>query len=41
MKLLKICATYIMIIWPLCFAGCGGGGAEVKSETIAGPETHP
>ena len=35
MRLLKICAIAVMIIWALSLSGCGGGGAEVKAETSA------
>jgi len=35
MKFLKLCAVCVIMILGLSLSGCGGGGAEVKSETKA------
>jgi len=35
MKFLKMSMASVMIIGALSLSGCGGGGAEVKSETTA------
>lgn len=35
MNVFRVCAVSIMIILGLSLSGCGGGGAEVKSETTA------
>ncbi len=33
MKVLKICVLFILIVFGAGIAGCGGGGAELKSHT--------